>query len=55
MNNEIIEIPENGEKNYQKLIYEESLKQTEILEKQLSEFMVNIVGRVIWNGSKEHI
>ena len=37
MNNEIIEVPEkieNYEKNYQKLIYEESLKQTEILEKQ---------------------
>ena len=37
MNNEIIEVPEkieNCEKNYQKLIYEESLKQTEILEKQ---------------------
>ena len=34
MNNEIIEVPEKNEKDYQKLIYEESVKQTEILEKQ---------------------
>ncbi len=38
MNNEIIEVPENielTEKDYQKLIYEESLKQTSLLEKQI--------------------
>ena len=38
MDKEIIEVPEkieNSEINYQKLIYEESLKQTAILEKQV--------------------
>lgn len=39
MNGEIIKVPENiesNEKDYQKLIYEESLKQTELLEKQIN-------------------
>ena len=39
MENEIIIVPENNElteKDYQKLIYEESLKQTDLLEKQIN-------------------
>lgn len=39
MENEIITVPENNElteKDYQKLIYEESLKQTDLLEKQIN-------------------
>lgn len=39
MNGEIIKVPENiesNEKDYQKLIYEESLKQTELIEKQIN-------------------
>ena len=39
MENEIITVPENNElteKDYQKLIYEESLKQTVLLEKQIN-------------------
>ena len=39
MENEIITVPENNElteKDYQRLIYEESLKQTDLLEKQIN-------------------
>ena len=39
MENEMITVPENNElseKDYQKLIYEESLKQTALLEKQIN-------------------
>ena len=39
MENEMITVPETNElseKDYQKLIYEESLKQTALLEKQIN-------------------
>lgn len=38
-----------------KLIPYNKKYKSEIIEKQLNEFMVNIVGRVIWNGNKENI
>lgn len=38
-----------------KLIPYNKKYKSEIVDKQLNEFMVNIVGRVIWNGNKENI